>query len=252
MDIQTNALSLSYRGQKAVRNVHLSVPARSVTALVGPSGSGKSSLLGIFNRTCDLSPDARVLGEAHVLGEDVVKPSTNVRALRRAVGMVFQKPTPFPLSIRRNVTLALEELGTSRSESDRQAEHWLQEVGLWSEVRTRADRSALELSGGQQQRLCIARALALRPRILLLDEPCSALDPISTECIESLLLRLAKSMTIVLVTHNLAQARRIADHVAVLWSDNEGGFLLEQGLREQIFEAPREATTRSYVTGQCC
>jgi phosphate transport system ATP-binding protein len=249
--LSVESLTITYGQLVAVRDVSLPFPEQEITAIIGPSGSGKSSLLGALNRLVELTPRCRVTGRILLDGEDICAPSMNVTLLRRRVGMIFQKPNPFPLSIRRNITLALPELGI-RNKNDQEAvvERVLEDVGLWSEVKDRLGKSALELSGGQQQRLCIARALALGPEVLLLDEPCSALDPFSTEIIENLIAELRNRLTIVIVTHNLGQACRLADTVALFWSQEGAGRLIEHGLCEQIFNQPCEDLTASYVCGR--
>lgn len=246
-------LSIKYGRKLALRGVSTRIPRGGVTSLVGPSGCGKTSLLGVLNRICDLTPNCRVDGSARVLGREVLGRTCDLTWLRTRVGFVFQKPTPFPLSVRRNLSLPLEEHGLTRgAATDDRIEELLTRVGLWSEVKDRLQRSALELSGGQQQRLCIARALTVRPEILLADEPCSALDPMSTGVVEELLRDLSRQLTVVLVTHNLAQARRLSNHLLVLWADREGGYVLEEGPAEEVFAHPRDPITRAYFGGQCC
>ena len=223
--IRTCCLSVHYAGKTALRDVELEIAEGAVTAVIGPSGCGKSSFLASLNRLTDLVPGCTVTGAVRFDGQDVTESSCDVVALRRRVGMIFQKPNPFALSIRRNLEMPLREIGVrSRSERRVLAEQALHDVGLWNEVKDRLDHPALELSGGQQQRLCIARALALGPKVLLLDEPCSALDPIASGVVEDLIASLRGRVTLVVVTHNLAQARRIADDTAVFWvRDGAGG-----------------------------
>ncbi|MBI1390623.1 MAG: ATP-binding cassette domain-containing protein [bacterium] len=245
------SLSIHYGSVAAVRDITLQLPKGEITAIIGPSGSGKSSFLGALNRMVELAPRSRVTGRVAMDGNDIYAPGVNVTALRRRIGMIFQKPNPFPLSIRRNITLALAEQGVRRkADQERILETVLHDVGLWDETRDRLDKSALELSGGQQQRLCIARALALNPEVLLLDEPCSALDPISTEIIEELIVRLRDQLTLVIVTHNLGQACRLADTVALFWVQDGAGRLIEHGVCEQIFNQPCEDLTASYIRGR--
>ncbi len=248
--IRTRELGVAYGRREVLRGVSLEVSRLRVTAIIGPSGCGKTSFLQTLNRISDLIPGSRVTGSAIVEGVDVLTRTTDVRTLRRRVGMIFQKPNPFPLSIRKNIQLALREhrLG-SRDEIEATMERVLVDVGLWSEVRDRLDTSAMTLSGGQQQRLCIARALALSPEVMLLDEPCSALDPIASGRVEELILSLRQRMTIVIVTHNLAQAKRIADDVAMFWFADGAGQLVESGPVAQIFEAPQSMITRGYTHG---
>lgn len=243
-------LSLHYSGKTAFEGVSFGVPQGTITALVGPSGCGKTSLLQCFNRLTDLIPGACLAGQVRLAGEDIHAPAVDVVALRRRVGMIFQKPIPFPLSIRRNLELPLREHGErDRGRLAAAIEKALCDVGLWNEVKDRLDAPALALSGGQQQRLSIARTLALEPEVLLLDEPCSALDPLSSGVVEDLVRSLRPRYTQVVVTHNLAQARRIADHVAVLWVRDGAGRLIEHGSVEQVFEDPRDPLTAAYVNG---
>ncbi|MBM4126488.1 MAG: phosphate ABC transporter ATP-binding protein [Nitrospira sp.] len=248
--IQINKLSLHYGDRPAFRDVTLSIGTGGITALVGPSGCGKTSLLTALNRLTDLIPGCRVAGEIRMGNMDVLAPQTNVIHLRRLVGMIFQKPNPFPLSIRRNLEFPLREHGSrDREQIARTIETVLQDVGLWDEVKDRLDSPALALSGGQQQRLCIARALALSPAVLLMDEPCSALDPLSSGVVEDLILQLRGRYTVVIVTHNLAQARRIADEAAFFWVHDGAGRLIEAGTAQQFFEAPRDSLTAAYISG---
>ncbi len=249
--MMVECLSVQYGSAIALCDVSLPLPEREITALIGPSGSGKTSFLGALNRMVELAPRCRVTGRVVLDGEDVYSASANLTRLRRRVGMIFQKPNPFPLSIRKNITLALSEQGV-RLKADQECvvEKVLRGVGLWDEVKDRLGKSALDLSGGQQQRLCIARALALQPEVLLLDEPCSALDPISSETIEDLIVGLRERLTIVIVTHNLGQACRIADTVALFWQQDGTGRLVEHGICSQIFEDPCEDLTASYVRGR--
>ncbi len=248
--IRTEALSLWYRDRQALRDVTWSARAGRITALIGPSGCGKTSFLTSLNRLTDLVPGCRVSGHAHVAGLDVWDPRTDVVALRRRVGMLFQKPNPFPLSIRHNVELALREHGLcDRRQLGDSVETGLRAVGLWDEVKDRLNASALTLSGGQQQRLCLARALVLKPEVLLMDEPCSALDPLASGTVEDLILSLRGRYTIVIVTHNLAQARRIADDVALFWLQDGAGRLIEAGPAEQIFQSPSQPLTEAYIDG---
>lgn len=244
-------LTVRYGRTTAVRDVTLAFPARAVTALIGPSGCGKTSLLSSLNRLTDLIAECEVSGQIHLGETNIRGPQVDVVPLRRRVGMIFQQPNPFPFSIRRNLELPLREHGVrDRQERAERIEQTLREVGLWDEVRDRLDRPALSLSGGQQQRLCLARALALRPEVILLDEPCSALDPISAGVVEDLMLRLRERYTLIVVTHNLGQARRMADRVAFLWSTGDGGRLIEQGETGQMFHTPRESLTAAYVAGR--
>ncbi len=212
--MQAEGLTLGYGDKPAFENVNLAIPKNKITALIGPSGCGKTSFLNCLNRLTDLIPGCRVTGRVRIGAIDVFHSRTDTIALRRRVGMIFQKPNPFPLTIRRNLELPLREQGMrGRAELGQTVERVLRDVGLWEEVKDRLDAPAQALSGGQQQRLCIARALGLRPQALLMDEPCSALDPLSSAVVEDLIGALRQRLTVVLVTHNLAQARRIADYV---------------------------------------
>lgn len=248
--IQVKNLSLHYGNKTALDKVTLDIYRGCITALIGPSGCGKTSFLSTINRLTDLIPNCKVEGRIVVEDNDIYHPASNVQTLRRQIGMVFQKPTPFPLSIRRNLSLPLHEHGvTRRSEIEAISEQVLRDVGLWDEVCDRLDSAALNLSGGQQQRLCIARALALNPKILLMDEPCSALDPIASGIVEDLIIRLQGRYTIVIVTHNLAQARRIANYAAFFWVKERAGQLVEFGRCQHIFESPTHQLTAAYVNG---
>jgi phosphate transport system ATP-binding protein len=248
--VAADSLSVAYGGRTVLRDVSLTLPEGRVTALIGPSGCGKTSFLSCFNRMTDLIPGCRVTGRATLDGDDIFAPGTDVVALRRRVGMIFQQPNPFPLSIRRNLELPLRELGVrKRAELDEIVETVLAGVGLWDEVKDRLERPAQALSGGQQQRLCVARALALEPEVLLCDEPCSALDPISSGVVEDLIAGLRGRYTVVIVTHNLAQARRIADHAAFFWLRDGCGRLIEDAPAERLFAEPRDELTAAYVRG---
>ena len=248
--IRVDKLSLSYAGTPAFENVSLDIYRGCITALIGPSGCGKTSFLSSLNRLTDLIPGCRVEGRIAIDGEDIHDPQTDVMALRRRVGMIFQKPNPFPLSIRRNLEMPLKEHGIrNRAELDERVRQALMDVGLWEEVKERLDVPALVLSGGQQQRLCIARALALRPAVLLMDEPCSALDPLASAVVEDLIASLKGRYTVVIVTHNLAQARRIANYAGFFWVKDRGGALIEFDHCRRIFEAPRHELTAAYVGG---
>ena len=248
--VATNSLGLYYGRKPAFLDVSLGMPEGEITAIIGPSGCGKSSFLACLNRLSDLLPDCRVEGGVRIGGLEVFDPAMDVVALRRRVGMIFQKPNPFPLSIRRNIELPLIEHGMrDREERDAVVRRVLSDVGLWAEVRERLGASALGLSGGQQQRLCLARALALEPEVVLLDEPCSALDPIASGVVEDLIASLRERYTVVIVTHNLAQARRIADRVAFFWVKDGAGRLIEDGEVGQMFEAPEDEWTAAYVRG---
>ncbi|HEX8873713.1 MAG TPA: phosphate ABC transporter ATP-binding protein [Nitrosospira sp.] len=248
--IQVENLSLRYGARAALENITLDIQRGCITAVIGPSGCGKTSFLSSINRLTDLIPGCGIDGRIRIGGRDIHDAACNVQALRRRIGMVFQKPTPFPLSIHRNIELPLREHGmTGSADIDAVIERVLRQIGLWEEVRDRLHSSALSLSGGQQQRLCIARALALNPEILLMDEPCSALDPVASGVVEDLITRLRGHYTIVIVTHNLAQARRIADFAAFFWIDGRAGRLVESGHCRQIFESPMHELTAAYISG---
>jgi phosphate transport system ATP-binding protein len=247
---EIDGLSVAYDGKTILDNVSLSIYRGCITALIGPSGCGKTSFLSTLNRLTDLIPNAKVTGSIRFESKDLLSASTAVASLRRRIGFIFQKPNPFPLSIRRNLELPLKEHGLRDRQLLRsKIEEVLRDVGLWDEVHDRLDSPALALSGGQQQRLCIARAIALEPSVLLMDEPCSALDPISSAVVEQLILRLKGRYTIVIVTHNLAQAKRIANYAGFFWMKERIGNLVEFGQCQQLFDAPREALTAAYVQG---
>jgi phosphate transport system ATP-binding protein len=244
--MRTEAVTISYGEKLAVNEVTLPVRQGEVLALIGPSGCGKTTLLRSLNRLVEITPTAVRRGTISLDGEDIDR--MEVTALRRRVSMVFQQPNPFPMSIFDNVAYALREQGSGRPGKEALMSHVgdaLVRAGLWDEVGATLDHPALRLSGGQQQRLCIARALAARPEVLLLDEPCSALDPRSTQVIEELILKLRDEVAVVIVTHNMQQALRIADHVGFMYL----GELVEYGPAEQVFGDPREARTREYVGG---
>ncbi|MEA5472295.1 phosphate ABC transporter ATP-binding protein [Spirulina sp. 06S082] len=246
----TQKLSLHYGSKAAFKDVNLSIPKGCITAIIGPSGSGKTSFLCCLNRLTDLMPHCKLSGKIKLGELDILHPKTDTVALRRRVGKIFQKPNPFPLSIWNNIAFPLKEHGIKkRYDLDRIVEEVLIDVGLWDEVKDRLKSSALCLSGGQKQRLCIARTLALKPEVLLMDEPCSALDPISSSIVENLIIRLRGKYTILIVTHNLAQARRISDYTAIFWVQDGSGRLIEMGSAEQIFENPQEAITSAYISG---
>ncbi|MBF0386364.1 MAG: phosphate ABC transporter ATP-binding protein [Candidatus Omnitrophica bacterium] len=237
-----------YYGQvKVIKGVSVEMLAKNVTSIIGPSGCGKSTLLRCFNRMNDLIPGARAEGRAEIEGVDILGPQVDVVELRKRVGMVFQKPNPFPKSIFDNVAYGLRVNDiTDRLIIEKRVEQSLRSAALWDEVKDRLKDNALNLSGGQQQRLCVARALAVEPEILLMDEPASALDPIATARIEELIVELKKHYTIVIVTHNMQQAARISDHTAFLMQ----GELVEYGKTSDIFTKPRKKLTEDYITGR--
>ncbi len=244
-----NHLALRYGKTRVLEDVSLTLPAGEISALIGPSGCGKTSFLNCLNRLIDLNPQAQLSGQVELDHRDIRQ--FPVIELRRQVGMLFQKPNPFPLSIYRNIEFPLREHGVrDRSTLDAIIEGVLQDVGLWHEVKDRLKSPALALSGGQQQRLCLARALALRPCVILMDEPCSALDPISSEIVEDLICQLRGDYTVVVVTHNLAQARRVADQVALFWVNDGVGQVIESGPTRQIFSDPQHPLTMAYVSGR--
>jgi len=248
--IEVEQLSVHYGQKPAFRDVTLAINQGCITALIGPSGCGKTSFLSSLNRLTDLIPGCRVSGRIRLDGLDVLPPDTDVIRLRRRVGMIFQKPNPFPLSIRKNLEFPLREHGLrDRDRLANTIETGLRDVGLWAEVKDRLDSPALALSGGQQQRLCMARALVLSPDVLLMDEPCSALDPLSSGVVEDLIVGLRGRVTVLIVTHNLAQARRIADYAALFWVQQGAGQLIEAGTVKQIFEEPHDPLTAAYVSG---
>lgn len=246
----TEHLSLHYGEKPAFLDVTLPLYRGCISALVGPSGCGKSSFLMSLNRLTDLIPNARISGRLCLDEQDLLVPGLDKRRLRRRVGMIFQKPSPFPVSIRKNILLPLAEHGMKNRELQEEIlENALMDVGIWDEVKDRLDSSALSLSGGQQQRLCFARALVLKPEILLMDEPCSSLDPISSGVVEDLIGSLRGRYTILIVTHNLAQARRLADYTAVFWVQEGAGRLIEFGPTRELFELPQEKISKAYLGG---
>jgi phosphate transport system ATP-binding protein len=243
-------VSCWYGGFRAVREVNLAIPRNKVTALIGPSGCGKSTLLRSINRMNDLVPGFRMEGEIAFEGTSVHSRATDVIDLRRRVGMVFQKPNPFPKSIFENVAFGLRLLGETTG-IDALVEESLRAAALWDEVKDKLDQPGLSLSGGQQQRLCIARAIAIRPEVILMDEPCSALDPKSTLQIEELMRKLIRDYTIVIVTHNMQQAARASDYTVFLtMGDDRAGYVVEQGETGKIFTAPQQQLTADYVSGR--
>jgi phosphate transport system ATP-binding protein len=248
VQIHVAGANFFYGAKQALFDISLDVPARQVTAFIGPSGCGKSTLLRTFNRLNDTIPGARLEGRIEIDGADIYSASSDVVDLRRRVGMVFQKSNPFPKSIFDNVAygIRINGLASGRADLQGQVEESLKAAALWDEVKDRLRDSALSLSGGQQQRLCIARALAVRPEILLMDEPASALDPIATQRIEELIYQLKNDYTIVIVTHNMQQAARVSDFTAFFWL----GRLVEFSHTAQVFTAPGEKLTEDYVTGR--
>jgi len=243
--LETVGLGVDYDGDDAVKDISLTIPRNRVVAFIGPSGCGKSTLLRCFNRMNELIPAARVRGQVLYRGTNLYDPSVDPVEVRRRIGMVFQKPNPFPKSIYDNVAFGLRVNGYQGDLAEK-VERSLRAAALWDEVKDRLDESALDLSGGQQQRLCIARALAVEPEILLMDEPASALDPIATGRIEDLIADLKERYTIVIVTHNMQQAARVSDFTAFLYM----GELIEYGDTDRLFTNPREPRTEQYITGR--
>ncbi len=246
--LSCESLEVSFGGTPVVKKVNLDFPRNRITAIIGPSGCGKSTLLRVFNRMHDLTPGAKVSGKVLLEGRDLYAPGVDPVSVRRAVGMVFQKANPFPaLSILENTVAGLRLSGERDRRRLREvAERALRDAALWDEVKDRLDRNALQLSGGQQQRLCIARSLAVEPSVLLMDEPCSALDPIATQRIEDLMVRLKEKLTLVIVTHNLQQAARVSDRTAFMWL----GDLIEVGDTAPMFLKPAQKLTEDYLTGR--
>jgi phosphate transport system ATP-binding protein len=248
ISIEVQGLNFFYGTKRALEDITIGLPARLVTAFIGPSGCGKSTFLRTLNRMNDIIPGTRVDGRVLIDGRDIYARGTDVVELRRRVGMVFQKSNPFPKSIFENVAygVRINSLAASRADLQERVEESLRAAAIWDEVKDRLHESALALSGGQQQRLCIARALAVKPDILLMDEPASALDPIATQRIEELIYQLKTNYTIVIVTHNMQQAARVSDRTAFFWL----GKLVEYGPTDRIFTNPSEKLTEDYVTGR--
>jgi phosphate transport system ATP-binding protein len=245
--ISIRNLEFFYGENRALKGIDFEIPDRQVTGMIGPSGCGKSTLLRVLNRMYSLYPGQRATGEVMMDGENIIAPDTDLNALRAKVGMVFQKPTPFPMTIHENIAFGIrlhEKL--SKSQMDERIEWALTRAAIWDEVKDRLDASALGLSGGQQQRLCIARTIAVRPEVILFDEPTSALDPISTLKIEELIDELKRDFTLVIVTHNMQQAARCADQVAFFYL----GELIEVAPAVQMFTAPKHPKTQEYITGR--
>jgi len=247
IEIETRHLNLWYGEKQALNDVNIRIPEEKVTAIIGPSGCGKSTLIRCFNRMNDIIENCRVEGKIFIDEHNIYDNKVDVVVLRKNVGMVFQKPNPFPKNIFENIAYAPRIHGTkSTKRLDEIVKQSLKEAFLWDEVKDRLNESAMGLSGGQQQRLCIARALAVEPEIILMDEPCSALDPIATAKIEELIRYLSKEYTVVIVTHNMQQASRVSDYTAYMYI----GKLIEFGTTRQIFENPREESTENYITGR--
>jgi len=251
--LRAERVSAWFGGRKVLEQCSLDMPPGQVTALIGPSGCGKSTFLRTLNRMHELVPGAELAGSILLDGDDIYSPDSSPPSVRNRIGMVFQKPNPFPaMSIRDNVLAGMKLTGSRVADAGDLVEASLRGAGLWDEVKDRLDDGGMGLSGGQQQRLCIARALAVKPSVLLMDEPCSALDPISTRVIEDTIRELSHEVTIVIVTHNMQQAQRVSDHCAFFLVDELGqpGRIFEAGATEQIFTAPRHDRTHAYVSGQ--
>ena len=245
--ISVKDMCLWYGDHQALKNVNIEIPEKSITAFIGPSGCGKSTFLKTLNRMNDLIPSVKITGDIRYEGTDIFSKEVDVNNLRKEIGMVFQKPNPFPMSIYDNVAYGPRTHGiANRVELDEIVEHALQDAAIWDEVKDRLKKNALGMSGGQQQRLCIARALAVQPKILLMDEPTSALDPISTSRIEELVMELKEKYTIVMVTHNMQQAVRVSDYTAFFLL----GELVEFGKTDDIFSQPEDQRTEDYITGR--
>jgi len=245
-------LSIFYNKFQALDNINMAIPSNQITAIIGPSGCGKSTLLRSLNRMTDLVPKTRVEGVVNLDGENTYAPGVDVVEIRRKIGMVFQRPNPFPMSIFENVAYGPRLYGIhKRNLLEEIVENSLQQAALWDEVKDKLGQSGMALSGGQQQRLCIARAIAVEPEVILMDEPASALDPVATLRIEELMRNLVKDYTIVIVTHNMQQAARVSDFTAFMMiNDHRAGTLVEMGSTAQIFTNPRNKQTEDYVTGR--
>ena len=247
-------LSAYYGSFRAIKDINLSINQKSITAIIGPSGCGKSTLIRCFNRMHEVVHGARVAGRVLLDGEDIYSPAIDPVSIRGRIGMVFQKPNPFPtMSVMQNVVAGrrLTSVISKRSEMEEIAEKSLRQAALWDEVKDKLKQSGASLSGGQQQRLCIARALAVEPEVILMDEPCSALDPVATLKIEDLMRGLAKDYTIVIVTHNMQQAGRVSDMTAfMMMGEDRAGGLVEYGRTDQIFTNPKDKRTEDYITGR--
>lgn len=248
--LEARDLSVAYGDNTAITNVSLQVPKNSVVSLIGPSGCGKSTLLRCFNRMNDLIPSASVKGSVSFAGQNIYAPEVDPTEIRFRIGMVFQRPNPFPKSIFENVAFGPRINGMT-DDLDELVETSLRRAAVWDEVKDRLNESGLSVSGGQQQRICIARALAVNPEIVLMDEPASSLDPISTQAIESLIQELSNEVTIIIVTHNMQQATRISNYAAVMMAGEERiGRMIEYGTNEQVFGNPKDERTEAYVTGR--
>lgn len=250
--IEVRDLSFYYGTHKVLEQVSMNIYPNQVTAMIGPSGCGKSTFLKALNRIAELEGEVHVTGSVQLFGQNIYSQRVNINRLRRQIGMVFQRPNPFPNSIYDNVAYGIRLMGgATRSQLDEVVERALVNAALWDEVKDKLRQSALGLSGGQQQRLCIARALAVQPKVLLMDEPCSALDPISTTKIEELIYQLSEHLTIVIVTHNMQQASRVSNYTAFFNTDESRiGRMVEFGSTAQMFQSPSQASTQDYITGR--
>ncbi|HID26580.1 MAG TPA: phosphate ABC transporter ATP-binding protein [Methanosarcinales archaeon] len=247
VEIETKNLNLWYGAKQALRNVNIELPKNKITALIGPSGCGKSTFIRCLNRMNDLIDECRITGEVIFEGKNIYDNNIDVVELRKRIGMVFQKPNPFPMSIYDNIAYGPRIHGEKNKKKLNKIVEWsLKAAALWEEVKDRLNQNALELSGGQQQRLCIARTLAVKPDVILFDEPCSALDPISTSKIEDLMINLKKDYTIVIVTHNMQQAARVSEFTAFFLL----GEMIEYNQTKILFEKPKEKSTEDYITGR--
>ncbi|MFW6134785.1 MAG: phosphate ABC transporter ATP-binding protein PstB [Elusimicrobiota bacterium] len=245
--LEIKNVNFYYGKSKCIQDLDMSIYKNKVTAIIGPSGCGKSTFIRILNRMNDLIPGAKVEGQVLLDGENIYKPNTDIVRIRRLVGMVFQKPNPFPKSIYDNLSYGLKINGIKdKTYMEERIVSSLKDAGLWEEVKDRLNESALKLSGGQQQRLCIARCIAVEPEVILFDEPCASLDPVSTKKIEQLIGRLSQEYTIVIVTHNMQQAARVSDYTAFLYM----GKLIEFGPTEKMFTVPQKKQTEDYITGK--
>ncbi|SMF66907.1 phosphate ABC transporter ATP-binding protein [Pseudobacteriovorax antillogorgiicola] len=251
IEIDVKNLSMAYGQQSVFQNISASFEKNTINAIIGPSGCGKSSFVSCLNLLSRSFPDARVSGDIFWNQKNLNQDDVELKQVRRKIGMLFQQATPFPNSIRKNLLIPLQEhFKLSKEEQNQALESALSQVGLWDEVKDRLNRSALDLSGGQKQRLCLARALILEPEVILMDEPCSALDPLATQTIEALIKKIKSRVTVIMVTHNMAQARRIADHVTLFWHKEQiGGYIDATGPAHQMFEDPPTETAQKYVQG---
>jgi phosphate transport system ATP-binding protein len=247
IQIETKNLNVSFHGHHVLRNIDIKIPAKKLTAIIGPSGCGKTTLLKSFNRLLEIQDDVKISGQILVDGKNILAPRLDVPDIRKKMGLLSQKPYPLPMSIHDNVAYGLRiHSNKNKGEIESTVEHCLQEVGLWNEVKGRLHDPASRLSVGQQQRLCLARAIAVEPEVVLCDEPTSALDPLAAQQIEKLLLKLKKDYTVVLVTHTLRQAKRVADHVIFLYF----GMVIEQGPADEFFNNPKNPETKAYLSGE--